>query len=277
MKLISNGFSDSISGFQIWNRFNNMEVIRVIVVSVVSLFFPNLLNIILCCCGDKFNIFQSLSKSTEIISSIVSGLFIVLFFKNLFEAVFDLEFLLSIASPILFLGTVLLLVSLVYMCFSKCCNKRNKAYEVVSFSIGRYSLKKMPLSRFSNNKVGCCNFMRRKTGFNNSYSDMIYLTFTFFHGFNTGLGFNVKKYFSWYNMIIYLYKLIEFCRLKQATKKLNYKKITTFIFIFIFSLATPIGMVLRGLFTNFGLSRNIQIFSLCDSFFIESSFVMALA
>jgi hypothetical protein len=35
-------------------------------------------------------------------------------------------------------------------------------------------------------------------------------------------------------------------------------------------------MVLRGLFTNFGLSRDIQIFSLCDSFFIESSFVMAL-
>jgi hypothetical protein len=285
MNIISNEFFSSLTDVRVWNRFNEIEVIRVVVVSAVLLFLPNLLNIILFCCKEKRRTFKFLSKATEVIRPFVSGLIITLFFKNLFEAVFDfkalpnLEIILLNSSPILFLTSVLLLVSLVYLCYSMCCKKGNEEYEAISFSFEDYSANfrgSIPLSRFSNKKVGCLNYMRGEIGFNGNYLAMIYLSLTFFHGFNTGLGFNGNEFINWYNMIIYLYKLIEFFRLRQAIKKLNYKKITTFFLIFMFSLATPIGIVLRGIFTDFGSSDKSHISDICDNFFIGSSFVMAL-
>jgi hypothetical protein len=111
--------------------------------------------------------------------------------------------------------------------------------------------------------------------YNTYFYHTIYLFLIFFHSFFSGLGFSGNQYIGLYGIIILVRKLYESFRLQKAFKALGFNRDKSVHMTIFFSFLTPIGVLIRVLFSLNGASVDkIQAITLCQKMFIQSCKVM---
>ncbi|EOB12394.1 hypothetical protein NBO_451g0005 [Nosema bombycis CQ1] len=220
----------------------------------------------------NFKIYYYLPIIMDFLRSIIIGLIASIILINAQIETVELDHLSTIGylinySPFIILPSIFLLVAIGIYLFHE-CNKKFIKYKKLNDDMEMLPLNVAPVVPVSEMKQ-----MSRTEIFAAYYSPLIYLSLSFFHSFFIGFGFNSLQYFGCFEVIIFIYKIIEIFQTKECLNKRGVKGIAYYILKFAFILITPFSIVFRGLIMTDDI---VKITKLCENIFFGSFVFMSL-
>jgi hypothetical protein len=219
-------------------------------------------------------VYNVLSKSIEFMRSLLVGFIIAVLFTDQYVDMIYSESFSSVTSffsdnlPIILMPTICLIICLLISFRRRYTQKLNDEelfVSVIAIDDKKPNEKKSLLKRIKEYILDIID------EFNAHFAPLIYFTLMFLHAFFAGLGFNGHQYFGLVELIVVIHKILGIFRIKQFFDVLKCDKYISFCYILLFSIISPISILLRGYFSLLDdASNNYDVSGLCNSLFIQS-------
>jgi hypothetical protein len=129
-------------------------------------------------------------------------------------------------------------------------------------------------SCFDKIKIGRISWFKK---FNDLYSPILILGTILLNAFYSGLGFSSLENIKVFEKILIIHKINEVYRINHAFKKLKAKWYFVLIYMFLFSILTPIGIFIKdySIIRNIYM-HNVPIKTFCDKISYRSLLITAI-